>query len=160
MLSIPTNTQKAKETGVHMHRFPKNLEETAVVSGTKHCCNRPERCQNLYLSLSKWRYSDLPSLTLRKRFASPKKCPATFRLPAPPMKICKQRKQSVFSSPCCSYSPSVQSLLSLAIVHVLSMKNECNSYCQQYQFIEWHSSHCQFYSYKMHWSARMTECQP
>ena len=56
--------------------------------------------------------SNLPSLSVGKRFASPKKRPVCIRVPAPPRKRHKHSKQSlVDDTPSPSHSPSVLSVV-------------------------------------------------
>ena len=95
-----------------MHRFPEDHEKRQqwCLALNIAVTNIPKDARISTRHFPNGDTTNLPSLVLGKRFASPKKRPAPFRLPAPPRKKRKQRKQSVSSSSSCSYSPSVQSL--------------------------------------------------
>ena len=100
---------RARDPGVHMHRFPANPDK------------RQEWCEALCLQEKDLRSdarvcsrhfpngdtSNLPSLSVGKRFASPKKRPVSIRVPVRPKQGKKQVKKSLFerSSPLHSTLP-------------------------------------------------------
>lgn len=100
---------KAQDPYVHMHQFPKdskrrqqwcqalNIDEKDLPKDARICTRHFQNGDA----------TNLPSLTLGKRFASPKKRPAPVRLPLPPRKVCKQGKRLFSSSASCSPSLSV-----------------------------------------------------
>ena len=100
---------KAKDPSVHMHRFPKDHEKKQqwCLALNIVVTNLPKDARICTRHFPNGDTTNLPSLVLGNRFASPKKWPAPFHLPAPPR---KEHKRRVSSSPSCSYSPSVQSL--------------------------------------------------
>ena len=97
---------RARDPGVHMHRFPANpdkrqewcealcLQEKDLRSNTRVCSRH----------FPNGDISNLPSLSVGKRFASPKKRPVSIRVPVRPKQGKKRVKKSLFERPSPSHS--------------------------------------------------------
>ncbi len=88
---------QARDPGVHMHRFPLEIEKRQqwIEALSLQGRDLPKETRVSSRHFPDGDTSKLPSLSLGKRIASPKKRPAVVRLPVPPRKRHKPSKRSL-----------------------------------------------------------------
>ncbi len=88
---------KARDPGAHMHRFPSEIEKRQqwIEALSLQGRDLPKDARVCSKHFPDSDTSKLPSISLEKRFASPKKRPAIVRLPIPPRKRHKPSKLSL-----------------------------------------------------------------
>ena len=102
---------KARDPGVCMHRFPASSERRQqwcqiLQIQEKDLPKDARICSTCCRHFVDGDTSNLPSLSIGKRFASPKKWPLLIRVPVPPRKQQKLMKQTLVENPSPSLSVS------------------------------------------------------